>query len=164
MSIFELFYKALMKENEQEAAARYISRHLARVALYELKGIDALHPDVKPLALELINQASQVSINIYLTETFRPASIQQKYYNQGRKSPGSIVTNAQPLQSYHQYGLAFDIAFKGSISYPNDNALWQKVGEIGEKTGLIWGGRFNDKPHFEYYRGYTWKDLIKHYE
>ena len=121
-----------------------------------MKGIEALHPNCKSLAKLLLEKSPY---KIRITETFRTAATQKKYFNQGRISPGSIITNADELQSYHQYGLAFDIAFEGNYPYPKEYIKWKAIGEFGEKLGLIWGGRFNDNPHFEYHSGFTWKEF-----
>ena len=74
-----------------------------------------------------------------------------------------VITNAKGLESYHQYRAAFDIAFKGNVPYPNDFAKWEKVGKIGESLGLIWGGRFNDLPHFEYHPEFTWETIKENF-
>ena len=143
-----------------------LSRHLAQVALYELKGIKALHPELKTIAINFLNSAYQKGFDLTITETFRTAAKQQEYYNQGRVSAGSIITNAKPLQSYHQFCLSFDVAFKGAEPYPKNMDIWKKVGELGESMGLQWGGRFNDNPHFQYVPNadYEWKNLIDYFK
>ena len=161
---FKELYESLFKEDQAIANQREIAKHMAKVLLWELKGIKALHPMVREKAILLINKCSSEDLKISITETFRSASIQQNYYDQGRKSPGSIITNAQPLESYHQYGLAFDIRFEGPNPYPSNMDIWKKVGNIGESVGLIWGGRFNDNPHFELHQGFTWKDIKDYFK
>jgi D-alanyl-D-alanine carboxypeptidase-like protein len=79
---------------------------------------------------------------------------QQAIYAQGRTTPGNIVTNAQPGDSYHNFGLAFDVVPTEYKSLPNWNPsgdYWQIIGNIGKNLGLTWGGDFStpDKPHFE---------------
>jgi len=79
---------------------------------------------------------------------------QQSTYNQGRTTPGNVVTQARPGDSYHQYGLAFDVVPTEYLGLPGWNPSgphWAKIGEIAERLGLTWGGRWSnpDKPHFE---------------
>ena len=58
------------------------------------------------------------------------------------------VTNARAFQSYHQYGLAADIAFfrdgKLVISEADPWAMrgYQLFGTVAEAQGLTWGGRW----------------------
>ena len=76
----------------------------------------------------------------------------------GIKKLISTVTNATGYDytSNHQWGTAFDVKIydqNGNI-IDNDNLnenLEKKVGEIGEKVGLDWGGnwQFEDPPHFQ---------------
>jgi hypothetical protein len=79
---------------------------------------------------------------------------QEALYNQGRSASGSIVTKARPGDSYHQYGLAFDVvpdAYASAADWNPSGPLWAQIGQIGESLGLTWGGRWAspDEPHFE---------------
>jgi peptidoglycan L-alanyl-D-glutamate endopeptidase CwlK len=73
---------------------------------------------------------------------------------------GAQVTNARAYQSYHQYGLAADSAFfrdgKVVISEKDPWAMqgYKYYGELAEKVGLTWGGRWKlmDFGHVEYHR------------
>ncbi len=76
----------------------------------------------------------------------------------GIKKLISTVTNATGYDytSNHQWGTAFDVKIydKNGNIIDNDNLnenLEKKVGEIGEKVGLEWGGnwQFEDPPHFQ---------------
>jgi len=74
-------------------------------------------------------------------------------YAQGRTTPGAIVTDAEPGDSFHQYGLAGDVvplAYKALPNWNPSGPLWAKIGAIGESLGLTWGGRWSkpDRPHF----------------
>lgn len=96
---------------------------------------------------------------IAMTNGYRSFEEQERLYAQGRSTPGPIVTNARGGQSYHQYGVAFDVAFlvNGKLSW--DNSLpWQRLGKWGEFIGLEWGGRWVeliDRPHFQLTKGYS---------
>lgn len=110
-----------------------------------------LVPELKTKLAMFQRACTAAKIDIIITQGFRSIAEQNALYAQGRTKPGKIVTNAKGGQSKHNFGKAFDICFlinkKASYVGP-----WDKVGSIGEKCGLIWGGRwtkFVDKPHFE---------------
>ncbi|TCB50769.1 M15 family peptidase [Acinetobacter sp. ANC 4779] len=71
----------------------------------------------------------------------------------------SNITRARGFQSYHQFGLAADVAFKKNgkviISERDPWAMqgYQLYGEVAESLGLTWGGRWKsiqDYGHTEY--------------
>jgi peptidoglycan L-alanyl-D-glutamate endopeptidase CwlK len=70
---------------------------------------------------------------------------------------GPHVTNAGAFQSYHQYGLAADVAFyrEGRLVISEKDAWamrgYQLYGEVAESVGLTWGGqwRMRDYGHVE---------------
>jgi len=79
------------------------------------------------------------------------------------QNPEKIVTKAPGGCSYHNYGLAIDVAEvrKGRIIW---NLDWNKVVPIAKKYGFEWGGnwkKFKDRPHFQITFGYTTKQLLK---
>ena len=95
------------------------------------------------------------------THTLRTWDEQLHLYAKGRKRTAEgwvvvdrtqVVTRAQPGQSAHNYGAAFDICVVGHDPYPEDPELWNAYGAAGEAVGLVWGGRWRnmvDRPHFE---------------
>ncbi len=166
----EFFRKSTIdffKINEVDPNIEKTLKHLSKVALYDLKGIDALQPEVKDKCVALINRMKLMGRPVYISEGFRTALKQDTYFSQGRTSPGSIVTNARGLQSYHQYGLAFDLVFVTYNWNPPSDIWWDVLGAEGQKLGLEWGGAwegFKDKPHFEYHPGYSWKLLEDYFK
>ncbi len=137
--------------------SKRVARHLSKVLLYELKGRDTLDPPLKEKFLKLQTRMQELGKPIWIVEGFRSAIRQ--------RSLSSNVTKATDLQSYHQYGIAFDVAFKFHNWTPPEYNWWYVLGEEGEKLGLIWGGRWKnivDVGHFELHQGFTWRDL-KHY-
>ncbi len=128
------------------------------------RNLNNLHPYVKGLAENLIYQCKNQGIQIIITSTLRTFKEQADLYALGRSRPGKIVTNAKPGYSYHNYGLAFDVCplVNGNTAWDRID-LFDKIGQIGKKIGLQWGGNFKsiiDKPHFQATGGCSIKDLI----
>ena len=134
-----------------------ITKHLAQVVLYDLKGFDSLYFDLKVKYRQLSAQMQLLGKPIVLVEAFRTAKRQDELYNQKNK-----VTNAKALESNHQYGIAFDVYFL-TYGYSPPVDWWEVLGQQGEKVGLSWGGRWQmkDYPHFEYTGGLDWRELKK---
>lgn len=65
------------------------------------------------------------------------------------------MTDAMGGQSWHNYGLAFDVSFRGvdpyldRLSEQERERMWTALGQCGEFLGLKWGRSFGDDPHFE---------------
>lgn len=138
-----------------------------------------LKPRVEQMKNQLVSIMATIGTPIIVTEGFRSIERQNELYAQGRTKPGGIITNAKGGESFHNYGVAFDIAFstKTGITYEGP---WETVAKIGEALGLSWGGwpdrsigippehpspvgwpNLIDKPHFEYRAGYTLQDFQK---
>lgn len=130
------------------------------------RSLDDLHPKVKAMAEAFVAAcaASAEKVDVIITSTYRDNESQQLLYEQGRARPGAIVTNAKAGESFHNYRLAFDFApiVNGKIPW-NDGALFTRCGEIGEKCGLQWAGRwtgpFREMAHLQWSGGLSLKDL-----
>lgn len=157
-----------------------------------LERIQLLHPIIRA-EVEHIYKAQVVPALTgraicRFTYTLRTFTEQNGLYAQGRTrlfdSKGrrlGIVTKAKGGQSFHNYGLAFDIAllvdrdnngtfesasWEDRVDFDKDGkADWLEVAEIFKNNGYTWGGnwRFRDAPHFEKTFGYTWKQLLAKY-
>ena len=103
-----------------------------------------------------------------ITHTLRTIEEQDALYKQGRTKPGKKVTNAKGGQSYHNYGMAFDIclvvdgktaSWDMEQDFDKDHeADWMEVVHIAKKYGWEWGGewpKFKDAPHFQKTYGYN---------
>jgi peptidoglycan L-alanyl-D-glutamate endopeptidase CwlK len=112
-----------------------------------------LRTEIQPLLAGLLLAAFEDGIPLIITDGFRSVTEQDRIYSQGRTEPGPIVTNARGGSSWHNYGLAADLAVlvNGRPTWPNDLPLWARIGAIGKALGLGWGGDFPtpDRPHFE---------------
>jgi peptidoglycan LD-endopeptidase CwlK len=117
-----------------------------------------LYPAVARKRDELIRLAAKQGMDIRVTEDVRSCARQNELYAQGRTTQGPIVTNARCGESFHNYGIAFDVVFR-DLGY---NGPWGKLGALGKGIGLEWGGDwegFTDRPHFQLTLGYTLADF-----
>jgi peptidoglycan L-alanyl-D-glutamate endopeptidase CwlK len=101
----------------------------------------------------LLQQARGAGFPLVVCQTLRTWEEQGALYQKGRTRPGPVVTFAKPGDSWHNYGRAFDVAFRVGQHGVSWDGPWEQVGEMGEQLGLVWGGRFThpDCPHFEYH-------------
>lgn len=119
------------------------------------KSLLALDPDVAAKATQLFKLANQKGIELVVTATYRSFGDQVVLYNQGRTTPGPIVTYAPAGWSLHNHRRAFDVAIKNFVGdeTPENyfDGPWGVIGRMGEALGLEWGGRWHhaDRPHFQ---------------
>jgi peptidoglycan L-alanyl-D-glutamate endopeptidase CwlK len=121
------------------------------------KSLNDLHPYVKYLYEQFLDKCKAEKLNPTLTSTLRTLQEQADIYAQGRTKPGKIISYAKAGNSYHNYGLAFDVSFPNYADYA-------KAAVIGKALGLRWGGDFKefaDLPHFEWSGSLKIADLLK---
>lgn len=129
----------------------------------ECREIKELHPMVRKMAEELMRCCEKEKIPLGIGETYRTRNRQDELFAQGRTKPGKIVTYApgNTRSSYHQWRLAFDV-FVNQKGKEYDEELLTRIGRLGERVGLEWGGSwtsFVDKCHFQYTGGLSIQDL-----
>lgn len=124
-----------------------------------LNRLNGVHPDL----IKVMKEAIKISqIDFGISQGVRTKQEQQALFDQGRKTPGKIVTNtldSKHLPQKDGYGHAVDIA-----CYLNGNITWSEkyyfevadcVIECARKLNvpILWGGNFNgsfrDYPHYE---------------
>lgn len=115
-----------------------------------------LHPHFRPLAVELLACLVEERIVVIVVDTLRTNEEHQENLRKGV---------SWTTQSLHLFGLAIDVAplaiyelYGGNkVEWNAADPVWQKMGEIGERIGLDWGGRWTsvkpDMGHFEHPRG-----------
>jgi hypothetical protein len=88
---------------------------------------------------------------VEIFEGWRSPQRQDWLYAQGRTASGKIVTKARAWQSWHQFGLAVDLAYfeGGKWSWDHD---FTKLTPYFEGVGLEWLGP-NDAGHYELTKG-----------
>lgn len=119
-----------------------------------------LHPDVRDRALRVLDEANAefepLGLRVGIYEGWRDLETEKRYIAQG------VATIKDPYNSYHLWGLAVDFVFIDKLgrwswlpnpNNPKDTAyrdpLWYRLGEIIERNGFEWGGRwkFFDAAH-----------------
>lgn len=121
------------------------------------RDIADLHPAMRPLALAAVAGWREYGLDVLIYCTFRSLEEQAKLYARGRTAPGPRVTNAQPGQSAHNYGLALDAVplVGGKPEWRSTGAaadLWKRYGKAAKAAGLEWAGdwtRFIEYPHVQ---------------
>jgi len=85
-----------------------------------------LHPQFRQALGALLDKLAAENRPFKVFEAFRTPERQRWLYEQGRGRPGSIVTNAKPWESFHQYGLAVDL-----VLFVNGQWTWSSAGDLG---------------------------------
>lgn len=129
---------------------------------YSQERIDEMHPKVRQAFTDFINEAEKVlNLTLRIVESFRSFARQQQLYNQGRTTPGAIVTWSIPGSSYHNYGLAADIVSLDDKGNPMWSFDFSQLKPFANKYGITWGGDFpsgkKDMDHFENKLGQNWR-------
>lgn len=111
------------------------------------KILSKVHPILAEKILRLIELAAAEGCKLVITQGLRTFAEQNALF---RKRPR--VTNAIGGQSYHNYGIAVDVAVVvgGNISW--DEKLYKNIGRWASQVGLTWGGNwrsFQDLPHLQ---------------
>ena len=130
-----------------------------------------LHPQMQPMVTRFLANARAAGIDLLVTCTHRSNEEQAALYAIGRTKPGRIVTNAKPGRSTHNNtlngkpaALAVDVVplRDGKPVWAASDPVWKRVGEIGEKVGLEWAGRwttFREYPHFQHPQAKTLRSI-----
>ncbi|MBS5037147.1 MAG: M15 family metallopeptidase [Fusobacterium sp.] len=126
-----------------------------------LKKLEGLHPNLQNFFMELIKISPY---DFSIAQGIRTAEEQNKLYQQGRTTPGKIVTNCDgyKIKSNHQtkddgLGHAGDIAVLVNNKITWEEKYYKEVAMTArilmQKYNVEWGGdwkNFKDLPHFEY--------------
>src|SRR5258706_4372462 len=120
--------------------------------------LQTLHPAVRQDFVDFLDAVNnQLGIQLRVADAFRSDADQAKEYAKGRTAPGRRTTGARPGESYHQYGMATDLAQllpKWAVNY---KPAWEDIAKIAAAHGIDWGGRFTPpgRGHFEKNLGHS---------
>jgi len=117
--------------------------------------LNVVHPALAAIIRQMAGILMHESIDLRVTQGLRSFDEQAALYAQGRTVPGSIVTNARPGYSWHEFGLAVDVAPFDTQGKPDWNVFhpaWKRIVSLGISLGLFSGTQFTklcDTPHFQ---------------
>lgn len=128
------------------------------------KRLEGVHPRLADAIRKALVAMDVLGFPMFVTQGVRSAEYQNTLFQQGRTTPGAIVTNLDGYEkkSNHQakadgLGYAVDCAF---VDDPDTERIetwdpkqpWELFGLMVEKLGMRWGGRWQrivDRPHVE---------------
>lgn len=102
-----------------------------------------------------IPAAAVYGYDLRITSGFRSMTEQAQIYEEGRDGTGTIVSEAPPGHSLHNYGYAVDVVDRLN----GYNIDWTKLIAIAAYCHIENGGP-GDLPHFEYRGGLTTDDFV----
>jgi hypothetical protein len=122
------------------------------------RALDDLDPRFRPLAIELVARAIETKIPVLIVDTLRTEA--EQAINIANGVSWTMHSKHLP-QPPHGLSLAIDLVpydlftlepGGDKLQWDNAHPAWQKLGAIGERLGLRWGGRWKQKDmgHFEY--------------
>ena len=123
------------------------------------KRLTAVNPLLAERGRTMLDRCAQAGLELLVTQGLRTWVEQDALFAQGRTAPGKIVTNARGGESYHNFGLAFDILVldaMGKAEWDPAHPGWDQAATVGKSLGLEWGGDWltiKDRPHFQYTGG-----------
>lgn len=120
-----------------------------------------LHPSFIQSFTDFINEIEGVTGRTFrLVQGLRTFAEQQALYDQGRTTPGKIVTHAKGGQSWHNYGIAGDICpfalGQNTLDWHYDFHIIRNFAiKHGLECGMDWPEPLTDEDHFENRFGMT---------
>ncbi len=124
--------------------------------------LDQLSPKTRELCEVFLEKCKAEGLPVLITETYRTQERQEMLYEQGRTSPGAVVTWTRSSQ--HTSHRAFDIMKNVPGEEYTDEDFFRRCAEIGREVGLeagyYWSVR--DACHFQFDPWWIrWKRLFR---
>ena len=131
--------------------------------MIDSRNVKDLHPAARERAQAWLTASKKAGLDVMITCTYRDSEAQNRLYAQGRSKPGKIVTNARGGSSFHNWAVAWDfVVMRHGKPMWNDLKSFRAAGEIAEKLGCEWAGRwktFKELAHIQFTGGLTLRDL-----
>jgi RHS repeat-associated protein len=106
------------------------------------RNIESLHPNIRPDVTAFVNELYASGVDVVITDGYRT--------NAQQSAIPSANTRAGAGQSYHNFGLAFDMYYSGPSGANMTIPLSPAVGALGVSYGFEWGGNFRVCTHIGY--------------
>ncbi len=100
------------------------------------RDLDLCAPYFKRLVEKSLAECNALGYQVRVFEGYRTPERQTWLYDQGRHREGKIVTQAKAWESYHQLGVACDLAFFINGKWSWDSGPWDKIGAVFKQHGL----------------------------
>lgn len=133
--------------------------------------LDDLSSQFKPKVFELLARCIEAGIPVLIVDTLRTEAEEQRNLAMGvswtthskhlpRTSRGLTIVSANKADDAKADAIdicpydVYQLHGSDKLKWDANDPVWQRIGAIGEKTGLRWGGRFKppakpDLGHFE---------------
>lgn len=113
--------------------------------------------NIAPELIERVEKLQEIAqaegFDIRVVSAYRSHAEQAKLYAQGRTASGKVVTNARAGSSFHNFGLALDLApfINGKIEWDEKKFDWSLIAKWAKAVGLEAGANWKkpDRPHVQ---------------
>ena len=114
-----------------------------KLSQFDINKINTLHPDIRDSVKTMLQNLKKDGVKVEITLALRTYEEQDVLFAKGRNDKGEIsdqskvVTNARGGQSYHNFGLAFDLTVydkDNKKTWIQDSEEWKKVIAEGKKS------------------------------
>lgn len=122
------------------------------------RDLSLLAPFFREKLEDALTDCQALGHKIEVFEGYRTPERQNWLFDQGRNRPGNVITRAKGGQSWHNYSLAVDIAFKSGKKWTWEGD-WTAVQNVMFSYGfesLTW-----EKSHFQIRGGLTIQQAYK---
>ena len=115
--------------------------------------IRSLQLVAQPLARRSLRALRAAALDARIISGTRGYDEQNALFRRGRfDNPGPRVTNARGGQSWHNFGLAWDIGLFEAGRYVTADTNYKSAAAHGKVAGLEWGGDWKTFPDFPHYQ------------
>lgn len=108
------------------------AREILLDRILDMKNVWGVLPEVSGKIFDVMHYAAGLGTPIKILEGYRSPERQDELY---KKKPK--VTNAKAWQSMHQYRVAFDYCFEGTVPFPpSGDQKWNRINNYARSIGL----------------------------
>lgn len=111
---------------------------------------DGLAPELAWTIWWMDRVTSSAGYPLRVSSGYRSTAAQAALYDRWIRGE-SPYPAAKPGTSQHELGRAVDLVWEKTGTREPFQGAWKALGRLGERVGLVWGGRFSvyDPIHFE---------------
>ena len=140
-------YNAFLEASDKTAA------ELGRFDHRTERNLELLQLPAQHAARLFMSVVTKSGIEARIISGTRSYEEQNALFRQGRfGNPGPRVTGARGGQSWHNFGIAWDIGVFEGGEYMTTPEPYERAAKVGMNEALTWGGdwkSFQDRPHYQ---------------